>query len=88
MLTGIANYTMLNTAAPMTDAIRRSIGWRWLEIVIEVGAIAGLSSVQLVNLITQPRIYHAMARDGLFPAFVAKVHPTFKTPYVVTIMTG
>ena len=53
-----------------------------------MGAIAGLSSVMLVMLMGQPRIFFSMAHDGLFPAIAGKVHERFGTPYVTTILTG
>jgi APA family basic amino acid/polyamine antiporter len=63
-------------------------GIGWLTTAVEVGAIAGLSSVMLVLLMGQPRIFYSMAHDGLFPAFAAKIHPRFGTPYVTTILAG
>jgi amino acid transporter len=55
---------------------------------VELGAIAGLTSVMLVLLFGQPRIFYSMAHDGLFPAFAARVHPRFQTPYVTQIGAG
>ena len=60
----------------------------WLEAVVEIGALAGLSSVMLVLLMGQPRIFFSMAQDGLFPQFATRVHPRFQTPYITTIFTG
>jgi APA family basic amino acid/polyamine antiporter len=55
---------------------------------VKLGIILGLTSVILVGLLGQPRILYAMAHDGLFPAMAARLHPTFRTPHVTTIITG
>jgi len=60
----------------------------WLRPIIKIAAIAGLSSVILVMLMGQPRIFFTMSKDGLLPPVFSKVHPRFKTPYVSTLMTG
>ena len=60
----------------------------WLTYFINIGAIAGLSSVVLVMLMGQPRIFFAMSRDGLLPAVFGKVHPKYQTPWLATIITG
>jgi APA family basic amino acid/polyamine antiporter len=60
----------------------------WLRPIVKIAAIAGLSSVILVMLMGQPRIFFSMSKDGLLPPVFSKVHPKFKTPYVSTIITG
>lgn len=87
VLTGVVPYTELNVPHPIAVGISvTNIGW--LTTAVEVGAIAGLSSVMLVMLLGQPRIFFSMAADGLFPKFAARVHPRFGTPYITTIISG
>jgi APA family basic amino acid/polyamine antiporter len=89
VLTGIVSYTFLNVADPIAvgvDAMGK--GLFWLRPIIKIAAIAGLSSVILVMMLGQPRIFYAMAKDGLLPPRFAKIHSKFKTPYFSTIITG
>ncbi len=89
ILTGIVHYTELNVPAPLALAIDRTgEALIWLRPWIKIGAIAGLSSVILVMLMGQPRIFFTMANDGLLPKNFSKVHPKFRTPYITTIITG
>ncbi len=89
VLTGIVSYTFLNVADPIAVGVNAmGSGLFWLRPIIKIAAIAGLTSVILVMLMGQPRIFFSMAKDGLLPPVFSKIHPRFKTPYVSTILTG
>jgi APA family basic amino acid/polyamine antiporter len=89
VLTGVVPYASLNSPAPVADAVN-AFGpeWKWLAVAIKVGAIAGLTSVILVLMYGQTRIFYTMSRDGLLPSGLAKVHPKYKTPYLNTLVTA
>jgi APA family basic amino acid/polyamine antiporter len=89
VLTGIVKYTELNVPDPIAVGINAAgPDLAWLRPVVKIGAIAGLSSVILVMLLGQPRIFYTMAKDGLLPPVFSRVHPRFRTPYVASILTG
>jgi basic amino acid/polyamine antiporter, APA family len=89
VLTGIVSYTELNVADPMAVGVNAmGDSMFWLRPIIKIAAIAGLSSVILVLMLGQPRIFYSMSNDGLLPPLFSKIHPKFKTPYMSTIMTG
>jgi basic amino acid/polyamine antiporter, APA family len=89
VMTGLVHYPELNTDSPVFTAINAAgPSLRWLTYFINIGAIAGLSSVVLVMLLGQPRIFYTMSRDGLLPPFMGKVHHKYRTPYIATIITG
>lgn len=86
VLTGIVNYKELDVAAPIALAIDRTgAGLAWLSPFVKLGAIAGLSSVILVMMLGQSRIYYAISKDGLLPRFFSKVHPKHGVPHNATI---
>ncbi len=88
VLTGMISYTQLGTAKPVATALEAYPSLLWLKTLIEIGAIAGLTSVILVMLMAQPRIFYSMSKDGLMPKIFGRVHPKFQTPYVGTIIVG
>lgn len=89
VLTGIVSYTTLNVADPVAVGVNAmGDGLFWLRPIVKIAAIAGLSSVILVMLLGQPRIFYSMAKDGLLPPIFSKVHPKYKTPYISTLLTG
>ena len=85
--TGIVPYRELDVPDPIAVAADRA-GLGWMATLIKIGAIAGLTSVILVMLLGQSRVFYSMSRDGLLPPWVNKVHPKFKTPYITSIVTG
>jgi len=87
VLTGMVPYQVIDMSAPLASAFAAR-GLNAISGLISLGAVAGLTSVLLVLLLGQSRIFFAMSRDGLLPAAFSRVHPRFRTPYVPTILTG
>ncbi|HEY6132196.1 MAG TPA: amino acid permease, partial [Halioglobus sp.] len=87
VLVGIVPYAQLDTPAPIAMAVNH-MGMPWFAILVKIGAIAGMSSVMLVLLYGQTRIFYAMSRDGLLPSMFSRVHPRFRTPWIDTIIVG
>jgi APA family basic amino acid/polyamine antiporter len=80
VLTGVVNYKELNVAAPLSIALLR-IPIPWLSIAMNLAVLAGLTSVMLVMLLGQSRVFYSMSRDGLLPTLFSQVHPKFRTPW-------
>jgi len=87
VLTGVVSYDKLNVAQPIAVGID-AMGLPWLAPFIKFGAILGLSSVVLVMMLGQTRVFFSMSKDGLLPQSFGKVHPTFRTPARITLVTG
>jgi APA family basic amino acid/polyamine antiporter len=85
--TGVVPYPELGGPAPIVHASEVA-GMGWMSTLINIGIVAGLSSVIMVLLLGQSRIFWSMSRDGLLPPFVNKVHPQFQTPWITSILTG
>ena len=88
VLTGLVPYPKLNDAAPVVVALQAHPQLAWLKIWVIIGALAGLTSVILVMILAQARIFLTMAQHGLLPPSFAKVHPKYRTPHIATVVTG
>jgi APA family basic amino acid/polyamine antiporter len=88
VLTGMVKYTQIDTGAGVSTAFK-TVGLNWAEFIIAAAGVAGITSVLLVMLLSAPRVFLAMARDGLVPPkFFADIHPRFRTPWKSTILIG
>lgn len=87
VLTGMVNYETLDKKAPVADAFAQK-GMSWAVYIVTIAALVGLTSVMLVMMLSQTRIFLGMAKDGLLPKFFKDIHPTFKTPWKSTILVG
>lgn len=87
VLTGVVRYDTLDNPAPVATAFT-SLGLPWVAFVVSLAAVAGIASVMLAFLLACARIWFAMSRDGLLPAWFAKLHPRFHTPYRPTLIAG
>jgi APA family basic amino acid/polyamine antiporter len=87
LLTGVISYTRLNVGAPIALGMAET-GVQWGEFLVLVGTILGLSTVMLVMLLGQSRVFFSMSRDGLLPKWAGAVHPRFRTPWLSSIVVG
>jgi APA family basic amino acid/polyamine antiporter len=87
LLTGVVHYSRLNIGAPVSLAIRET-GVAWGSRMVNAGALAGLSTVMLVMLLGQSRVFYSMAHDGLLWKWASDIHPRFRTPWKSTIIVG
>ena len=88
VITGMVPYNKISIDAPVSNAFMQ-VGIGWAQFVISLGAITGITSVLLVMMLSQPRIFLAMARDGLLPkSFFGAIHEKFRTPWKSTLLTG
>ncbi len=88
VLTGLIPFDQLGTSEPVVTAVKAHPELGWLRLVVEIGALIGLSSVILCMVIAQPRIFMIMGRDGMLPPVFAKIHPRYHTPHINTLITG
>ncbi|OXS34851.1 amino acid permease [Streptomyces sp. XY006] len=87
VVTGMQHYSRLSVDAPLADAFKAT-GHPWYAGFISFGAAVGLTTVCMILLLGQTRVFFAMSRDGLLPRFFSRVHPRFKTPHRPTILLG
>jgi APA family basic amino acid/polyamine antiporter len=87
VVTGMEKYSSLSVTAPLADAFKAT-GHPWFAGLISFGAAVGLTTVCMILLLGQSRVFFAMSRDGLLPRFFSHTHPRFRTPYRPTILLG
>ena len=86
VLTAMVDYRTIDKSAPISEAFKQ-VGLDWAATLVSIAAVAGLTSVILVDIVAMGRIGFALCRDGLLPASVGKVHPKYNTPFRITIGT-
>jgi basic amino acid/polyamine antiporter, APA family len=87
VLTGLIPHTQIDIHAPVADALRL-VGFKWGAAIVAIGAVAGITSVLVVMMVGQIRVFFAMSRDRLLGPWLSAVHPRFGTPHHATVLTG
>ncbi len=87
VLTGLVPVSQIDIHAPVAEALSL-VGYKWGAAIVAIGAVAGITSVLVVMMLGQIRVFFAMSRDRLVSPELSKVHPTFGTPHRATILTG
>ena len=87
VLTGLVPYTKIDVHAPVAEALN-VVGYRWGAAIVATGAVAGITSVLVVMMMGQIRVFFAMSRDGLLGPWLSGVHPRYRTPHHATYLTG
>jgi len=86
VLTGLVNYKNLAVPDPLPVAVDQMKSYPWVGELMKVGSLLGLTSVMLVMLLGQSRVFYSMSRDGLLPGMFSRLHPRFQTPYLSNIL--
>ena len=87
ILTGLVPYSQIDVHAPVAEGLRM-VGFKWGAAIVATGAVAGITSVLVVMMLGQIRVFFAMSRDGLLGPWLSGVHPKFRTPHHATYLTG
>ncbi|KAF2078023.1 hypothetical protein CYY_000661 [Polysphondylium violaceum] len=87
VLTLMVPYDMIDVDAPLSRAFQ-NLDLKWAQIIVAIGAFSGLTTAQLSGLISQPRLYYSLSRDGLLPKWFSYIHPKYQTPFYATLFTG
>ncbi|CAF4784983.1 unnamed protein product, partial [Rotaria socialis] len=87
-MVGLVPYASLDSNNPLSVAIKATPFGLWLSIIMNLGGIAGLTTVGMMVMLSQTRIFYAMANDGLLPKIFARIHRRWITPWIATLICG